>query len=546
MPQNYDAIIVGAGHNGLVTAGYLARGGLHTLVLESRRVAGGACVTEEIFPGFKYSTASYLVSLLQQKVIKDLELGKFGYVVYPKNPAFFSPFPDGRYLILYPEVQKTCEEIRKFSARDAEAYRGYEQFLDRLARFIEPLLLETPPHLPQWPSWPNWGRCSPDDFRTLFRLGQRVLKMPTEERAGHVRILTQSVKDFLDRWFESEQLKVALATDGVIGTNGGPYTPGTAYILLHHTMGGVGGVRGLWGFVRGGMGGVTQALIASAQSRGVEIRSQSPVRQIVVKNNRATGVVLANGDELGGKIVASAVDPKKTFLKLLGESHLPSEFVAAVKAIKMEGCSMKINLALDGLPSFACLPGTAVAPHHKTTIHICPTLEYIERAFDESKYGRPSERPMLEMTIPTTYDPTLAPSGKHVMNIFLQYTPYSLSKDVAPNWHALKESYADRVMDLIAEYAPGFKNLVLHRHVLTPLDLEEQYGLTGGNIFHGEMSVDQLFMLRPVPGWAQYRTPVRGLYLCASGTHPGGGVTGAPGHNAAREILKDWRKLKRD
>ena len=310
-------------------------------------------------------------------------------------------------------------------------------------------------------------------------------------------------------------------------------------------MGGVGGKRGLWGFVKGGMGGVTQAMAVSARSVGVEIRTGARVAKILAKDGRATGVALTSGEEIRARVVASNADPKITFLKLLEERELPADFYAAIRQLKIEGVSMKINLALDGLPDFKCLPGSALAPHHKTTIHICPTMEYIERAYDDSKYGRPSARPMLEITIPSTYDSTLAPPGKHVANIFLQYTPYTLSPEVAPNWHALKESYADRVMDMIEEYAPGFKSRVLHRHVVSPLDLEETYGMTGGNIFHGEMSVDQLFFLRPAPGWAKYRTPIRGLYLCGSGAHPGGGVMGAPGHNAAREIQKDWRKLKR-
>ncbi len=536
MPQVYDAIIVGAGHNGLATAGYLARAGLKTLVLDSRALVGGTCVTEEIFPGYKVSTTSYLCSLLQEKVIKDLELEKFGYQVFPKDPAFFSPFPDGRYLIMWSDAAKTCEESRKFCAHDAEAYPRYEDFLDRLAGLIEPLLLETPPDI----AGRGFG-----DWQKLVSLGRRLMKLPADELVGHVRILSQSVKDFLDPWFESEALKVALATDGVIGTNGGPYTPGTAYVPFHHIMGGVGGKRGLWGFVRGGMGGVTQALADSARRHGAEIRTSSPVGCVLVRNGQASGVALASGEEIRARAVISNADPKRTFLRLVGEGNLEGEFAAAVRAIKMEGCSMKINLALDGLPSFKCLPGSTLAPHHKATIHICPTLEYIERAYDDSKYGRPSERPMLEITIPTTYDSSLAPPGKHLMNVFLQYTPYSLSHEVTPSWHALKESYADRVRDMIEEYAPGFKNLVLHRHIVTPLDLEEQFGMTGGNIFHGEMSADQLFFLRPVPGWAKYRTPIRGLYLCGAGTHPGGGVMAAPGHNAAREFLNDWRKLKR-
>jgi phytoene dehydrogenase-like protein len=530
--QQFDAVIIGAGHNGLVTACYLARAGLRVCLLEKRHIVGGACVTEEVYPGFKYSVASYLSSLLQQKVIRDLEMERFGYVVFPKNPAFFSPFPDGRYLIMYSDMANTCDEIRKFSARDAEEYPKYDQYIGRLARFVEPLLLETPPDL---------GGRSVDDILTLLRLGNRIRKMPRSELEGHIRILGQSVKDFLDRWFESDQLKVALATDGVIGTNAGPRSPGTAYILMHHVMGGVGGVRGLWGFVKGGMGSVTQALAAFAISRGVQIRTEAPVTGVKLRDGRATGVMLTNGEEIDGTIVVSGVDPKLTFLKLVGERHLPPDFAGAIKAIRIEGVSMKINLALDGLPNFKCAPGIAVGPHHKTTIHICPSVDYMEKAYDESKYGCPSTSPMLEMTIPTTYDSTLAPARKHVMNIFLQYAPYSLSGDVAPDWHALKESYADRVMDLIEEYAPGFKNVVLHRQVLSPLDLEEQFGLTGGNIFHGEMTLDQLFWMRPVAGWARYRTPIQGLYLCASGTHPGGGVTGAPGHNAAREILRDLR-----
>jgi phytoene dehydrogenase-like protein len=537
MITTYDVIVVGAGHNGLTTAAYLARASLRTLVLENRPVVGGACVTEEVFPGFKVSTTSYLCSLLQEKVIKDLELEKFGYHVFPKDPAFFSPFPDNRYLIMWSDTRRTCEEITKFSRRDAEAYPRYEDFVDRLARFVEPLLLETPPDV---------ARRSFGDWQKLAGLGHRLSKIPAEELVGHLRILSESVKDFLDPWFESEQLKSVLATDGVIGTKGGPYTPGTAYVLLHHCMGGVGGKRGLWGFVRGGMGGITQALAASARSRSAEIRTGARVERVLVKDGRAAGVALAGGEEIRAKIVVSGLDPKRTFLKLLEAKDVDPEFLARIKALKIEGVSMKINLALDGLPDFKCLPGTQLGPHHKTTIHICPTLEYIERAYDDSKYGRPSERPMLEMTLPTTYDPTLAPAGKHLMNVFLQYTPYTLSPEVAPTWHAIKESYADRVLDMIEEYAPGFKARVLHRQVISPLDLEEEYGLTGGNIFHGEMSVDQLYFLRPVPGWAKYRTPVRGLYLCASGTHPGGGVMGAPGHNAAREILKDWKKLKRD
>ena len=529
MAKTYDAVVVGGGHNGLVTAAYLARAGRSVLVVERRPVLGGACVTEEIWPGYKVSTAAYLCSLLQERIIRELELERFGYRILPKDPAFFTPFPDGRHLIMWADQKKTCEEIAKFSKRDAARYPEYEDFLERLARFVEPLLLTPPPDL---------MRKRPRDLWEAARLAWKMLKLPEREVVGHLKILTQSVADFLEPWFESEALRVTLATDGVIGTFGGPRSPGTAYILLHHCMGSTGGHRGLWGFVQGGMGGVTQALAASARAAGAEIRTDADVERILVRDGRAEGVALKGGEEIRARLVVSNADPKRTFLGLVGEKNLDAEFAEAVRNIRMSGCSMKINLALEGLPQFKGWPGNGVQPPHRTTMHICPDLDYVERAYDESKYGQPSTRPMLEMTIPTTYDPALAPPGKHLMNIFLQYTPYKLAEG---SWAAVKEAYADRAMDLIEEYAPGFKRLVLHRQVLSPVDLEERFGLTGGNIFHGDMSVDQLFFLRPVPGWARYRTPIRGLWLCGSGTHPGGGVMGAPGFNAAREILKGSR-----
>jgi phytoene dehydrogenase-like protein len=532
MAETWDAIIVGGGHNGLVTAAYLARAGLRVLVLERREVLGGASVTEEIFPGYKISTAAYLCSLLHERIIRELDLARHGYHVFPKDPAFFTPFPDGRHFTMWQDQRRTCEEIAKFSKKDAETYTVYEAYIERLAQFAERLLLETPPNL---------SRMGVSDLAGLARLGWEALRMDAEERLGHIKIFTQSVADFLEPWFESEELKVTLATDGVIGTNGGPRTPGTAYVLLHHVMGKVDGHRGLWGFVRGGMGAVSEAIAGAARSHGAQIRARAEVDRILTRDGRADGVVLRGGEEIRARAVISNADPKRTFLGLVGEAALPAEFVRQVKAIRMEGCSMKINLALDGLPSFTALPGASLLPHHKATIHICPDIDYVERAWDDAKYGRASARPLLELTLPTTYDDSLAPPGKHIMGIFLQYTPYRLRDEAGrpQSWHDVKEAYADRVMDLIEEYAPGFKRLVLHRQVLSPLDLEETFGLTGGNIFHGEMSVDQLFFLRPVPGWARYRTPIEGLYLCGSGTHPGGGVMGAPGYNAAREILRN-------
>ncbi|HYM10777.1 MAG TPA: NAD(P)/FAD-dependent oxidoreductase [Bryobacterales bacterium] len=526
----YDAVIIGAGHNGLVTAAYLARAGRRVLALENRELVGGACVTEELWPFFRVSTAAYLCSLLQRRVVEELELERFGYLVDPKDPAFFSPFPDGRFLFMWQERAKTLEEIAKFSPRDAERYPAYEEHLERLARFLEPMLLTAPPNVPP---------RSATDFVEFARLAGRLRGLGRRDIAALVKIFTQSVAEFLDEWFESDVLKVTLATDGVIGANGGPRSPGTAYVLLHHCMGGVGGVRGLWGFVRGGMGAISEALAASARSRGAEIRCSSKVVRIVVRGGIATGVVLAGGEEISARVVVSGAHPRTTFLDLLEPGHLDEEFLKAIRLYRSEGTSLKINLALDGLPGFRALPGDEAGPQHRATIHICPGMEYLERAWDDAKYGRPSQGPLLEMTIPTTYDPSLAPRGKHIMGIFLQYAPYTLQEG---SWDKLRETYADHVLDIIAEYAPNIRSLVLHRQVLTPLDLERIYGLTGGNIFHGAMSLDQMFFLRPVAGWARYRTPIRNLYLCGSGTHPGGGVMGAPGFNAAQAILKDQRR----
>jgi phytoene dehydrogenase-like protein len=521
----YDAIIIGGGHNGLVTAAYLARAGRSVLVLESRELVGGCAVTEEIWPGYRVSTASYLASLMQEKVVRDLELERFGYRVDAKDPAFFSPFPDGTHLFMWQDRAKTLAEIAKFSERDARAYPKYEDHLERLAVVAESLLLTTPPNFP-----PSGAR----DFIDYIKLLGRLRGLSKTEIIGLVKIFTQSASEFLDEWFESEQVKVTLATDGVIGANGGPRSPGTAYILLHHCMGGVAGHRGLWGFVRGGMGAVSEAIAASARAKGAEIRTNAIVDRVLVRGGRAYGVVLDNGDEFEATQVASNLDPKLTFLRLVAERDLPAEFVEAIRHFRIEGTSCKINLALSGLPEFTAYPG-APGPHHRATMHICPSIEYVERAWDDAKYGRASERPLLELTIPTMYDPSLAPAGKHIMGIFLQYAPYTLREGT---WDELREPFGDRVISLIEEYAPNIRSIIEHRQVLSPLDLERRFGITGGNIFHGEMSLDQMFVMRPVAGWARYRTPLAGLFLCGSGAHPGGGVMGAPGYNCAREMLR--------
>ena len=512
MPDPYDVIIIGAGHNGLVTAARLADAGLRLLVLERREMVGGACVTEEVFPGFKVSTGAYLVSLLQQRVIRELNLESFGYRVDPKDPAFFSLFPDGRTLTMWQDQAKTVEEIARFSKRDAEAYPAYCQYLSRLASFVEPLLLETPPQLPP---------TGPRDLADYIRFAAKLRGLDRKSVSGLLKVSTQSCHEFLNEWFESEQLKATLATDGVIGANGGPMSAGTAYVLLHHCMGGVGGVAGLWGFVRGGMGALTQAMAASARSRGVEIRCDAEVVRILSKAGKARGVVLATGEEIRARAVVSNADPRRTFLQLVDGLELDEDFLRSIRTYRSGGTSLKINLALDALPEFKQAPGPG--PHHGATMHICPSIAYMERAWDDAKYGRPSRQPIIEMTLPTVYDPTLAPPGKHIMGIFLQYAPYSLSKG---SWDDIRESYADHVIDCIAEYAPNMRSIILHRQVLTPLDIERMFGMTGGNIFHGSMSLDQLFVARPVLGWARYRTPIRNLYMCGSGAHPGGGGHG--------------------
>ncbi len=528
--SRYDVVIIGAGHNGLVTAAYLGRAGRRVLVLERREIVGGACVTEAVWPGYRVSTAAYLCGLLQPRIERELELARFGYAIQPKDPAFFSPFPDGRHLFIWGDDHRTAEEIARFAPADARRYPDYDAFLIRLARFVEPWLLTTPPDVLRR----RWT-----DLWSLGRLGLHTLRLPPRTLAQALRLLTQSAGDFLDSWFASPELKAALATDGVIGARGGPSTPGTAYVLFHHCMGFAAGKPGLWGFVRGGMGALSEALASAARGSGAEIRTGVEVAHVLIRDTRAEGVVLAGGEEIRARTVVSNADPHRTFLSLVPSAALDEDFRREVGAIRMSGVSMKVHLALDVLPDFTALPGTTLGPQHRGTVHIGPSMEYIDRAWDDARAGTPSREPFLEVTLPTAYDPSLAPEGKHIMSIFVQYAPYALASG---SWDSLKDAYADRVITTLAAYAPNLRQSIVHRHVVTPLDLERDFGLTGGDIFHGEMTPDRLFFLRPVPGWAQYRTPVPGLYLCGSGTHPGGGVMGAPGYNAAREILRDLRR----
>jgi phytoene dehydrogenase-like protein len=525
----YDLAVIGGGHNGLVAAAYAARAGLRTVVLEARDRVGGACVTEEPWPGFKVSTAAYVVSLFRPEIVRELELARHGYAVLPRSPSSFTPLPDGRALLLGPDPALNHREVSRFSRRDAERLPAYEATLDRIARLIEPTLLETPPD-------PFSGRAR--DLLRVARLGLALLRLGADGPRA-IELLTGAARPILDRWFESDALKATLATDAIIGALASPSTPGTAYVLFHHVMGEVGGARGVWGYVRGGMGALPEAIAASARAAGAEIRTSAPVARIRVAGGRAAGVVLADGTELAARRVASSADAQRTLLGLAGESHLPDGVADALRAIDYGSASLKVNLALSELPSFLARPGHDPAPHHRGTIHVAPGLDYLERAFADAAGGRPSAEPVLECTIPSVVDPTLAPPGRHVMSMFVQYAPYRLAEG---SWDdGLAERFADRCVDLLDRYAPGFRASVLHREVLSPLELERRFGLTGGNIFQGAMTPSQLFFLRPLPGLADYRTPIRDLYLCGAATHPGGGVMGACGRNAAREILRDVR-----
>jgi len=524
MSTRYDAIIIGGGHNGLVNAAYLARAGKKVLVLERRYVLGGAAVTEEIIPGFKFSVCSYVVSLLRPEIIRDLDLPRHGLEILPLDGTF-TPMPNGDYLWRVNDHAKTRRELVRHSRRDAEAYDEFGKQMLQMCRFVKPLLGMVPP---------DPTSLHPAGLKKLMFLAKRFQALAAEDKYNLVQLMTMSAADFLDQWFETDVLKATMSASGIIGTFLGVRSPGTAYVLLHHYMGEIDGAFRAWGFSRGGTGAISNAIADAAREAGAEIRTEAPVARINTRAGRATGVVLESGEEIEAKIVSSSVDPNLTFLKMMDPRGLPDEFVEEVRRYKYRGSSGKVNLALDALPDFKCLPGPG--RHLRGAISISPSVEYMERAYDQAKYGEFSHHPYIDIVLPSLTDPSVAPPGKHVMSCFVQYAPYKLKNG---DWPARREEFGDTVINTIAEFAPNLKNIIIGRQVLTPYDIEEQIGLTEGNIFQGELSLEQLFFLRPVAGWARYRTPVANLYMCGSATHPGGGIMGAPGRLAALEILKD-------
>jgi len=527
MRAKLDVIVIGGGHNGLTAAAYLARAGKKVLVLERRHVLGGAAVTEEVFPGFRFSVASYVVSLLRPEIIRDLDLPRHGLEILPLDGTF-TPMPNGDHLWRVNDHAKTRREIARHSKLDAEAYDEYGKAMVEMARFVKPILNMTPP---------DPMTLDPRELMKLIVLGRRFHRLADSDRYNQVQLMTMSAVDFLDQWFETDVLKATMSASGIIGTFLGVRSPGTAYVLLHHYMGEIDGAFRSWGFARGGTGAISNAIAAAARELGVEIRTEAPVAQIRLRHGQAAGVVLATGDELDAEMVLSSVDPNLTFLKFMDpDKELPADFVEEIRRYKYRGSSGKVNLALDALPDFTSLPGAGA--HLRGAISISPSVDYMERAYDQAKYGEFSHRPYIDMVIPTLTDPSVAPPGKHILSCFVQYAPYKLKSGT---WDEQRDAFGDTVIDTIAEHAPNIRDIILHRQVLTPLDLERTFGLTEGNIFQGELTLEQLFFLRPAPGWAQYATPIRGLWMCGSATHPGGGIMGAPGRNAALRILGQTR-----
>jgi phytoene dehydrogenase-like protein len=528
--RTYDAVIIGGGHNGLVAAAYLARAGLKVVVVERRHVLGGAAVTEEVFPGFRFSVASYVVSLLRPEIVRELELPKHGLEILPLDGTF-TPLDDD-YLWRVNDHGRTVRELRRWSPSDAEAYEDYSRLMVEMARFVKPILSMAPP---------DPGRFHPREWLPVARLGREFKNLPSEQQAVFIQLMTMSAADFLDQWFETDPLKATMSASGIIGTFQGIRSPGTAYVLLHHYMGEIDGVLRAWGIPRGGTGAVSNSIADAARSLGVEIRTEAAVEQLLTRGDEVNGVVLASGEEVTGRVTMSSLDPHQTFDRLVPPGHLDSSFLEEVGRYRYRGSSGKVNLALDGLPEFTCLPGAG--DHLRGAISFSPGIDYMELAYDDAKSGRFSRRPYIDMIIPTLVDPSMAPPGKHVMSCFVQYAPYHLADE--DEWDdARREAFGEAVVDTIAERAPNIRDLILHKQVLTPKDIEETFALSEGNIFQGELSLEQLFFNRPVPGWARYRTPLQNLWMCGSATHPGGGIMGASGRLAALQVVRSLRSGK--
>ena len=524
MARTYDAVIIGGGHNGLACAAYLAKAGKSVLALERRHVLGGAAVSEEVYPGFTFSVCSYVVSLLRPWIIRDLELTRFGLEMIPLEASFL-PLPDGESLLRGADAEETRREVSRFSRHDAEMMPEFSRAMSKMGLFAKPII-DAPA--------PDPKSLNPREIIDLLRLGRHFTNAPADELELRLKLMTMSAVDFLDEWFESPVLKAPMSVSGIIGTFLGVRSPGTAYVLLHHYMGEIDGAFRSWGFAKGGTGMVSNAIGDAARHFGAEIRTEAPVDKVLIQNGEARGVVLESGEEIRARAVVSGCDPRRTFFGFVGKEHLPDEFNEGLSRYRYRGSSGKVNLALDRLPDFKCRPGNG--PHLRGDIAIAPSIDYLETAYDEAKYGDFSSRPYLNVVVPSVVDPSVAPPGKHVMSCFVQYAPYDI-KEGPSHWPERREALGDAVVDTLAEYIPDFKDTILHRQVLSPWDLEQEFGLTEGNIFHGELTLEQLAFLRPVAGWSRYKTPIRNMWLASSGAHPGGGIMAAPGALCARAML---------
>jgi phytoene dehydrogenase-like protein len=524
MTRSYDAIIVGGGHNGLTCAAYLAKAGRKVLVLERRHLVGGAAVSEEKYPGFKFTVCSYVVSLLRPEVIRELELAKHGLQIVPLHSTW-APMENGDQLAMYGDPASLREEIKRHSRRDAEMIPKYNQMMYQMVGAVKPILGYVPPN----PVSPGFRGA-----RTLLDFGRHLQSLDKKTFHQLSKIMTMSAADFLAEWLETDVVRAVMSISGIIGTKLGAKSPGTAYVLLHHYMGELDGAFTAWGSQKGGTGGVSDAIASAARSYGVEIRCNAPVQQVIVKNGRAEGVVLEDGEEIYAKTIASATDPRVTFRKLVDEKDLPEDLVRAIDKFKFRGSSGKVNLALDTAPKFSAMTDPAFL---RGSIEISPSVDYLEQAYDDAKYGAFSKRPYIDVDIPTMVDPSMAPPGKHVMSCFVQYASYDMPE--YGNRDQQRDAFGNAVIDTLSEFIPNLKDIILHKQVLTPWDIEQEFGLTEGNIFAGELTLDQLFFFRPAVGWADFRTPIRNYYQCGSGTHPGGGITSGPGRLGALEILRD-------